>query len=334
MSRGGRSHNPHDSLVRYTFSRPEAVAVLLRRLVRPELLPFIDFESLRPLPTVHSDAQLQTRAGDLRFVVDLVDEGRRMPLQLAIEHQSTLDLRLPCRTHVYVGDMWSQFIREHPEERTVPPIIPIVLAQHPARHTPRRLSDVLGLTPRLRRLVDPFVELTLLVDDLCGSVLDDRVAAPETLALVEITRALLHAYRNPDAFESERMVGLAPQFDLLLQRNDPVGEEDVRALWRYSITVFGRDSPLRRIIVDAVGRKAAQMYITIADDLRAKGRAEGRAAARAEAVLGVLAHRGMAISDDLRQHVTATRDECLLQRWFDDAFVIASPRELFEAPAR
>ena len=122
-------------------------------------------------------------------------------------------------------------------------------------------------------------------------MLDDPVADPATRALVEVTRALLHAYRNPKMLTPNRVMVLADQFDVLLQPNNPLGEDDVGALWRYVLTVFGPDSPLHDMIVDAVSRRAKEMYTTIADQLRAEGRlaglSEGRAAGLSEGrVLG------------------------------------------------
>ncbi len=146
MSGRVRSHNPHDNLVRYVFSRPEAVGIVVRRVAPAELSSMMDFGSLRALPTVDTDDRLRCRAGDLRFVVDLVDDGVRIPLLLALEHQSTFEALLACRMHEYVGDLWRRSIREQPRRRTVPAVMPIVLAQVPARATPRRLTDVIEWT--------------------------------------------------------------------------------------------------------------------------------------------------------------------------------------------
>lgn len=338
MSSHARGRNPHDSLVRYTFSRPEAVGIVLRRMVHPGLIPFIDFDSLAALPTVDSDSMLATRRADLRFRVELVVGEVRVPLYVALEHQSTLEHRLPCRALVYLGDMWSRFIQEQPDRDTVPAILPILLAQHPARDTPRRLSSIVSLTPRLRHLLGPTVELEMRIDDLSGSVLDDPLARPEPLALVEITRALLHAYRNPAALTPSRMQSLAPQFDILLQQKPPLGRDDVHALWRYVITVFRPDSPLCDLIVESVSQGAKQMYRTIADALRDEGIALGRdqgialgrAEALAEALLDVLRHRAVPVPEALRTRILATRDDRLLRRWFARALTITSAEALLE----
>jgi hypothetical protein len=53
---------------------------LLRRVLHSDLLRYVDFGSLRPGPTVHTDDELATRVLDLCFLVDLVHRGRRHPL--------------------------------------------------------------------------------------------------------------------------------------------------------------------------------------------------------------------------------------------------------------
>jgi len=311
--------------------------VELRHVLDPELVACLDFSTLRPMPASHADAELHTRIGDLRFQIDLVDGARRMPLLIVLEHQSTLEPCMPCRSLVYLGDMWAEAIQQQPRRRTVPAILPIVLAQHPARRTPRRLSDVLALTPRMRRVLGTTVELEMIVDDLSGSVLDDPVARRSTVALVEITRVLLRAHRNPEGVSPERLASLAPLFDdVRLQRNEPLGEADVRALWRYVVTVFGEESPVCTLILESVGRKTKQMYRTIADGLMAEGRAaglsEGRAAGLSEAVLGVLDHRGLGVPAWVQQRVLDTQEESVLKRWFDRAFSVRSAEELIEGP--
>ena len=92
------------------------------------------------------------------------------------------------------------------------------------------------------------------------------------------------------------------------------------------------------------------MDTTIADELRAEGRAvglsegravglsegravglsEGRVLGRAEALLEVLEHRGLDVPDTVRDRVLATRDQWCLGRWFERAFVVDSAEALFE----
>ncbi|MEM9455443.1 MAG: Rpn family recombination-promoting nuclease/putative transposase [Myxococcota bacterium] len=280
----GSSSRPkaHDALVRYVFSRPEAMAIELRHVLDPAIHRIIDFDSLTPLPTADVNERLGPRFADLRFSVDLVDSDVRVCLYLAFEHQSTPELLLVCRVLEYMSNMWSQLLATRPKRSTVPAILPIVLLQHPARNTPRRLTELFALTPTLRQRLGLNVELELLVDDLSGSVLNDTLAHSGPLALVEITRALLYAYENPSSLTPSRLKTLAPLFDQVMDQDSPLGMKDIRALWTYTTQVFQPDSPLRDLIAESVSRESREMYRTIADELRDEALSEGLELGRTE----------------------------------------------------
>ena len=353
----GRSSQPkaHDALVRYVYSRPEAMAIELRHVLDPALHRLIDFDSIAPLPTANSNERLGTRIADLRFSVDLIDGDIRVPLLLALEHQSTLQKLLVYRVLESMSNMWSHLLATQPKRTMMPAILPIVLLQHPARKTPRTLTNRLSLTPTLQQRLGLNVELELLVDDLSGSVLDDPLARPGPLALVELTRALLHAYKNPSSLTPSRLETLAPLFDVVLDQEPPLGMKDIRTLWTYVTDVFKPDSPLRELIAESVSKESREMYRTIADELRDEGLNAGLELGRAEgltegielgrtegitegivrglgqALLDVLRYRAVPISEDQRKRILATRDEHVLQQWFARAFTIDSATEFLDA---
>jgi hypothetical protein len=59
-----------------------------------------------------------------------------------------------------------------------------------------------------------------------------------------------------------------------------------------------------------------------------RGKAEGEAKGKAEALLLVLRRRGLAITNDQQHHVIACTDLATLDRWLDRAFSVASADEL------
>ena len=68
------------------------------------------------------------------------------------------------------------------------------------------------------------------------------------------------------------------------------------------------------------------MFVSIADSLIAKGKAEGLA----RAVLGVLEHRFVSVPEPVRERISSTRNEQQLQRWFDRAFSATVAEDVFE----
>ncbi len=66
------------------------------------------------------------------------------------------------------------------------------------------------------------------------------------------------------------------------------------------------------------------------EGLRAKGRAEGQADAKAESVLRVLRARGKSPDGAARERIESCRDLDQLDVWFDRALSVGRVEELFE----
>jgi predicted transposase YdaD len=314
------------------FSRPKAAAIELRQALPPAVLAELDLDTLALESSAHARPSRGPLDSDLLFSVRLRGpEGAS--IHVSLDHQSGPDPLFPWRTFVYTGEVWGRYIRAHtpPRPRQLPFVLPVLIAQYPARNVPTRLSDILALPERVREAFGAPFEAHVHVGDLRRSVLDDPVADPGHLALVEITRTLLYAYRNPGAIHDPRLATLGPLFDTVL---DSFGPLEVEELLSYVVHVFGEDSPIFAIIMDTLGKAVKEVYVTVADKLRAEGRKEGRkegrSVARAEALLRLLDHRMGPVSESLRARVLATPDESLLQRWFDRALVAASLDEVFQ----
>jgi len=334
-------HDAHDRLFKYACAPPEAMAVLVRRMLSSELLAHLDSRSLRPAPTERTHARLGGRADDLHFTIDYVEDGRRFELHLAVEHRSTPDPSAPLRFAVCACDIWHDHIKAHPGagvSSTLPVVLPLLFTQYPARNTPTRLSMILDAPPSLSELLPSPFEVVVHTDDFSGSVLDDPIAPPPILARLELARAFLHAYKNPDSLTEVRMATLEPLFDVLLDQDEPLASNDIDALLTYVVRVFEPQSPIRGLVEAAIRSKGRvrEMYDTIADSWFAegerKGRSEGRSEGHARAVLGVLEHRSLFIPEPVRERVLSTRDEPELQRWFHRAFSVTTAEELFDTP--
>lgn len=337
------------------YGRPKAVAIELRHTLPPAVLAELDLDTLALESSAHARPSRGPLDSDLLFTVRL--RGLEpCSIYVSLDHQSGPDHLFPWRTHVYTGEVWGRYVRAHtpPRPRRLPFVLPVLIAQYPARDVPTRLSEILELPERVREAFGTPFEARIHVADLRRSVLDDPIADPGHLALVEITRTLLYVYENPGAIHDPRLSRLGPLFDTVL---DYFGPLEVKELLSYVVDVFGEGSPIFAIIMDTLGRAVKEVYVTVADKLRAEGRKEGRAAGRKEgravgrkegraagrkegrkegraaamaaALLKMLRHRLGPIPAMVRRRVLATADEALLQRWFDRALVAASLDEVF-----
>lgn len=332
----------HDLLVRFVFGRPKAAAIEMRHAFPPAVLAELDLDSLERVSSSFARPRRGPLDSDLLFSVDLrgpmpPDRTDPYSIYVSLDHHSNPDHLFPWRSHVYTGEIWGRHIADHspPRPRRLAFVLPLVLAQYPARNMPTRLSDLFDLPDQVRATFGAPFEAVIYVDDLSRSVLDDPVADEGHLALVEITRTLLHAYRNPHALDDPRLATLGPLFDTVLRC---FGTREVEELLSYVLHVFGEGSPIVAMIMETLGRAVKEVYVTMAEKLRAEGRKEGhkqgrkegRVAAKAEDVLYVLRRRQGSVPAAVRQRVLATEDERLLQRWLDRALVAGSVDEVFE----
>lgn len=328
----------HDRLIKHVYTRKGAFAVELRLLLPPQLLARLDWASLERRSTERTNEWLRGRISDLHFSIDYIDdEGQRWPLHFPLEHHSMFAGWFPVRVVACASEIWLEHLRDNPKATTFPVILPILIAQHPARNTPTRLSSILGCPPGLREILPSPIEAVAYVDDLSGSVLDDPHAEPAIIALVELARAFLRAYKNPESLTEARLMELAPLLDVLLSQDEPLASGDVNALWTYVLHAFEAGSPVREMIEKTIRGRPREMYTTIAESLIAEGRAdglaEGRAAGLAKAVLRALELRWASVPDAIRERVSSSRDEDQLQRWFDRVLTAASAEDALELDA-
>ena len=331
MSSGGTvPRTRHDAFVRHVFARPKAAAIEFRHVLPASMLAEVHLDSLALSSSSYPRPSRTPLDSDLVFTAELHGPGDPEPysIDMMLDHQSTPDELLPWRSHVYAGELWGRHVAAQPRRpRRLPFIVPVLLVQYPARNTPTQLSDILRLPDRVRGAFGAPFETKIYVDDLSKSVLDDPVADPGHLALVEIARALLHAYKNPNALADPRLATLGPLFDVVL---DHFGPDEIREIMSYVVHVFGEGSPIFAIIMSTLSKAVGEVYVTIADKLRAEGRLEGRASATAEALLRLLGHRAGPVPPLVRDRVLTTSDERLLQRWFDRALTAVSIEEVFQ----
>jgi Putative transposase, YhgA-like len=339
--------------VRHVFCRPKAAAIELRRALPAEMLAEIDLESLALESSSFARPSRGPLDSDLLFTANLHGPGDPDPysILLSLDHQSGPDDLFPFRALVYAGASWGRRVGQRPRPRRLPLMVSVLMAQHLARNIPTRLSDIIHVPDRVRDVFGAPYEARVYLDDLSASVLDDPVADPGHLALVEVTRALLYAYKNPSAHAEARLATLGPLFDTIL---DCFGSDEVEELLSYVFDVFGEGSPIFAIIIRTLGKAVEEVYVTMANKLRAEGRRDGieegrrdgieegrrdgieagrkqgRAAAKAEVLLGLLDHRTGQVPQAVRDRVLATDDEQLLQRWLDRALTAASLEAVFE----
>ena len=112
----------------------------------PGLTARLDLTRLAPVAASFVDEALRWRHSDLLFTAPL--DGRDAYVYLLAEHQSSDDPLMAFRMLRYVTRIWDQHLREHPNARQLPAVIPLVVYHGPAPWaSPVQVLDLIDLSP-------------------------------------------------------------------------------------------------------------------------------------------------------------------------------------------
>ncbi|MPY98249.1 MAG: hypothetical protein GEU97_09660 [Actinophytocola sp.] len=117
--------------------------------------------------------------------------------------------------------------------------------------------------------------------------------------------------------------------DLRAILHDSGGIEDFVTLLTYIESVGEAPTGELQDLFAQLGPEAEEAYVTTAEMLRAEGRSEGAAAAKADSVLTVLAARGITVPGAARVRITQCADLDQLDTWVRKAATATSAEDLF-----
>ena len=308
---------PHASLFHKVFSRRKLAAQHLRGVLPPALVAAVDWRTLRVEGGHFVDDALAWSASDLLYSVKL--GGERLLVYVLLEHQSSSDPHMVFRVLRYMVRVWEKFLEEHPEAKTLPVIVPVVLSHAEGGwNAAVTMHALLGLEGERLALLGAFApSFRLLLDDV-GAQSDAELRGRALDALGSLALLLFRHGRDPDGLldrwaewaalwralwglaGGRQAVGLLAWYAMLV--NPLVTQEEAAA------ALGGILGPAAKEVVMTEGERLMQMG-------EAKGRVEGRVEGRREALLTLLEARGLAVTPALRARVGACVDLARLERW-------------------
>ncbi len=319
--------NPHDALVKWTFAQPERAADELRSALPATITARLDWSSLLLEPGSFVDPELTERLTDLLFSVRTTD-GSTAKIYVLLEAQRHADALMAYRLLRYMVRIWERWLEGHPGVRKLPAILPVVLYNGAGRWTAATdLRELFDLSPELladtRELVPSF---RFALDDL-SAIPDDAIRARVMEGLPKLVLlSLKHGGRDL----ADRLGGWIELIRGVFAA--PHGAEALARLVRYTIEVTDPGSTsldqLRETLAPAIGPKAQEVVMTIAQQLIEQGRQEGLNAgvARQRAALGrQLRSRFGELPPAVLAQIEAA-DPDTLDRW-SDRFVNATRLE-------
>jgi len=261
--------HPHDALFRGVFGDPERAGELLRSTLPDAVTAAIDWASLRTVEGSFVDEALRGQQADLLFTADLA--GRPTLLYLLLEHKADEDPFTALQLLRYVVAIWQRHRREHPDDRRLPPVLPLVLhhGQRPwsGPRELRALLDLDGLPEQVARHQPAF---TFALDDLTAPENEDL---PARGLSVRTLLPLLHLqWLRRRADTAALLLAWRALFRALLA--SPGGRAIAQRLVSYVAAVSPDDRDRLRLAYRDIEPKMETTYMTVAEQWMRQGRAQ------------------------------------------------------------
>jgi predicted transposase/invertase (TIGR01784 family) len=310
-------------LVRYTFENPERAAAELRVALPPFVVAQVDWTSLRAERNSVVDPELRETETDLLFSARLKD-GRQVLFYVLLEHQSRVYRWMALRLLKYVVRQLEYWRRGHPDSELLPIILPVVL-YHGAEGkwtAPQRVEELFDVPEEERALWRWFLpQFGYGLDDLTQER-EEALRMRAAPALVRLVLLMLVYGRSAQL--GQRLPGWKELFNEAYQA--PNGEEEVTVLFHYLVRVVAKEDKATTVdmLKSLVGeQRAEELMGTLVEEWfeqgRQKGLDEGLLKGRAEAVLDLLAMRGVRVDSKARERILSCTDLATLGRWFERA---------------
>ncbi len=255
--------------------RPSDAACQMRAMVPDDVAARVDWDALEPLSCSFVSDQLRSTYSDLLFRTRL--DGHQAYIYVLMEHQSRSDPFMALRMLDYVVAIWNRYLDEHPKAKSLPAVIPLVVHASPRGHTwraPTEVADLIDLDPAgLRDLIPYLPRLRFLLDDLTAVDLAGLRARASTPTVRVVLTLLKLAPGN-----SHLDIDLQPLVnDLRRIIAAPGGIDDLQSILTYIIGVGDTTDTDLEPLIDQLGPQAKETFMTTAERLQERGRAEGRA---------------------------------------------------------
>jgi hypothetical protein len=324
---------PHDRFIRYVLEHSERAAALLHVLLPPGFAARVDWSTLRSHPTALVDPAIRETRSDLSFSVRLRGGSRRAFILL--EHQSSVEGRMAARMRQYVSRLIDQWEQQHRRGGPQPLILPVVLYHGPRGPwtAPRRLEELLRISLEEARR-EGWLKYLLRLEYVLYDLMTHSEQELKRLACPPLVRLALVLLRLASTRQLNRR--LMQQVDLFREvYSSPQGPRELEAVIRYLRDGgMGVTCKVIRQMLDCLvmrERRSEREHLMWASGKQL--RAEGRRMGLADAVLRILAVRGVRVDDKSRQRLRSCTDLATLNLWFERALHAHSLSEVLDEPA-
>jgi predicted transposase YdaD len=314
--RGGLTAQPHDAIIKFTFSQREHAAGLLRAALAPEIVASIRWGTLR-IENIHFvDRGLRGRYADLLFSARMGDEpgADRVQMHVLLEHQSSVDPLMIFRMGSTMWRRWEQLVRDQPDRKTLPLFISLLVHHSATGWTAATAFEDLVEVPAQARAAAlryiPRFEMKLV------DVSRDPTSGLVKQALTDLGRVVLWCLsvaKDSHRLEAE-IDEIAAELNALYAAPNEV--DALLALLRYLVATHPRVSAatITKMLETTARRGRKEVEMDVLDVLKREGRAEGRVEGAGRLLLHLLTARFGAVPAEAKARILGAT-EPTLARW-------------------
>jgi predicted transposase YdaD len=319
-------HQPHDKLVKSTFSDPDNARAFLQAHLPRKLTRRIDWSTLNLASGSFIDPEFAATSSDLLFTAQIDD--RPAFLYILFEHQNQEDPLLALRLLTYMLRIWNDHLRNNPGAAKLPPILPLVLAQdNKPWKSSTRFADLIdspaGVGEELKKHIPDF-EFQLV--ELFRMPFEKILGTPMgILTLRALKAAKLQALLADPVWDEALLVQLSTaSFEMLM---------------RYILDRDLDKPAFRKKLKTLHNPKLSKNAMSLAEQFRQEGIRKGRQQGRQEglvranqtAILEALEIRFDRVPEGLREEIESLADTSKLQALLRAAIRSATLDEFAQA---
>jgi predicted transposase/invertase (TIGR01784 family) len=292
-------HQPHDKLVKSTFSDPDNARAFLQAHLPRKLARRIDWSSLSLVSGSFIDPEFAATSSDLLFTAQI--DGHLAFLYILFEHQNQEDPLIALRLLSYMVRIWNDHLRNNPGASTLPPILPLVLAQdNKPWKSSTRFADLIeipaGAGEELKNHIPDF-EFQLV--ELFRMPFEKILGTPMGILTLRALKAeKLQALLDDPVWDEALLVQLSPaSFEMLM---------------RYILDRDLDKPAFRKKLKTLHNPKLSKNAMSLAEQFRQEGRKEGRQEglifSKQQDILEALEIRFDRVPEGLREEIESITD--------------------------
>jgi predicted transposase/invertase (TIGR01784 family) len=310
-------HNPHDALVKAVLAHPEHARGVLQTVIPAALAEAVDWTALSLRPGSYVDVALREQFTDLLYSATWRD-GDEVFVYFLFEHQSAPptspnDGLMAYRLLRYQVQIWERWRADHPAERKLPMILPIVM-YHGATPWPEPMTfdALIAVPPSMRPTVEPhLVRFAYVLHDLSRISDDELHRGAQLTGLAKLVTLLLkHGRTRADLLQI-----LGHWVDVMREVvRAPNGLEALARVVRYILEVneHVRPEALQALLESEIGPEAKDTIVTAAQRYIEQGIEQGRQQGESAVLLRLVRQRfGDGVDPHVERRIAAASIEQL-----------------------